>query len=103
MMHDTVDVSTHVLGMLNDLGGFDVREFMAPEDDRYATDRMLTEQLEISSSTPSSKSYPKGCPRSPARRASRSFTKVCSRGCGRCVNIPSSAAARSGFPQTPAA
>ena len=47
MMHDTVDVSTPVLGMLNDLGGFDVREFMAPEDDRYATDRMLTEQLEI--------------------------------------------------------
>lgn len=47
MMHDTVDVSTSVLGMLNDLGGFDVREFMAPEDDHYATDRMLTEQLEI--------------------------------------------------------
>ena len=47
MMHETVDVSTPVLGMLNDLGGFDVREFMAPEDDRYANDRLLTEQLEI--------------------------------------------------------
>ena len=47
MIHDSVDASTPVLGMLNDLGGLDVREFMAPEDDRYATDRMLTEQLGI--------------------------------------------------------
>jgi len=47
MIHDSVDASTPVLGMLNDLGGLDVREFMAPEDDRYATDRMLTEQLEV--------------------------------------------------------
>jgi len=47
MIHDSVDASTPVLGMPNDLGGLDVREFMAPEDDRYATDRMLTEQLEV--------------------------------------------------------
>ena len=35
-----------VLGMLNDLGGFDIRDFMAPGDNRFANDRLLTEQLE---------------------------------------------------------
>ena len=47
MMYDTVEVTPAVLGMLNDLGGFDIRDFMAPGDDRFASDQLLTEQLEI--------------------------------------------------------
>ena len=47
MMYNTVDVTPAVLGMLNDLGGFDICDFMAPGDNRFANDRPLTEQLEI--------------------------------------------------------
>ena len=47
MMYDTAEVTPAVLGMLNDLGGFDIRDFMAPGDDRFASDQLLTEQLEI--------------------------------------------------------
>ena len=47
VLHDVADVSTAVLGMLNDLSGFDIREFVAPGDDRTATDRLLTEHFEI--------------------------------------------------------
>ena len=46
-MYDAVEVTPAVLGMLNDLGGFDIRDFMAPGDNYFANDRLLTEQLEI--------------------------------------------------------
>lgn len=47
VLYDVADVSTAVLEMLNDLSGFDIREFVAPGDDRAATDRMLTGHFEI--------------------------------------------------------
>eukprot|EP00903_Cladosiphon_okamuranus_P015559 g14364.t1 len=47
MMHDTVQVTQTVYKMLNNLGGFDVREFFAPNDDRDVPDRLLTENVAI--------------------------------------------------------
>jgi len=47
MMHATVHVTKDVREMLNNLGGFDVREFIAPGDERDVTDRLLTENLAI--------------------------------------------------------
>lgn len=47
IMHDKAEITTSNLGMLNDVSDVDIREFIAPGDDRFASDRMPTEHLEI--------------------------------------------------------
>eukprot|EP00752_Nemacystus_decipiens_P011736 g10413.t1 len=46
-MHSTAEITSKNLGMLTDIAGIEIREFMSPGDDRFATDRLPTEHLEI--------------------------------------------------------
>eukprot|EP00903_Cladosiphon_okamuranus_P020133 g18486.t1 len=47
LLHDTAEITSTNLGMIIDIADIDTREFVSPGDDRFATDRMPTEHLQI--------------------------------------------------------